>query len=491
MRSKLIAVSLITILLYMTVGNSIACGPPTTQYDLTISSTEGGDVTAPAEGTHTYGAGEEVDLVATADGGYQFVSWTGDVGTIADANDATTTITMNGDYSIAAEFAEPPENIWLSGLMTDLQNDTTDANEVIVDVYEAEHFARDLEDNLEELGYRVGYLVVFQYGSTSQPLQWETLVKVYYSNTFCVLVNPETDSIVTRDYDGNSDGVVDTLLNPGVSEVSSRWDTLIETRMGNDGKYLLLEFDDYDEVQLVERVPPEQPQESTYPEVYEKLKIDLAEDETDKNTYIKDDYDCDDFARDLEKALEAKNYTVSIKAIWWYDWVWQQPEQVWHEGYWIDYMAGIWHPGWWEWPEGWWEWEIVGHCIVNVHLRYQLISAAGTTVVDTSVAIEPQNGPCTEDVTSTYDGNGDGEIDVSSSPATVNGAGDYGNFKESGWQHDKDGKRLKDKDGNPIPQQGTGTDGKYRIEEYDKFDDIPFPVDPGKLSPKEQAKQPK
>jgi len=37
-------------------------------------------------------------LVAEAKDGYQFVKWTGDVGTIADVNDATTTITMLDHY---------------------------------------------------------------------------------------------------------------------------------------------------------------------------------------------------------------------------------------------------------------------------------------------------------------------------------------------------------------------------------------------------------
>jgi hypothetical protein len=105
MRSKLMAVALITILLYMIVGNGIACGPPTTQYDLTIKSTEGGNVATPGEGRHTYDAGEEVDLVATADSGYHFINWTGDVGTIANVNAASTTIIMNGDYTITANFA--------------------------------------------------------------------------------------------------------------------------------------------------------------------------------------------------------------------------------------------------------------------------------------------------------------------------------------------------------------------------------------------------
>jgi len=74
------------------------------QYDLTISSTAGGSVTAPGEGVFTYDAGTVVNLVATPDGDYRFVKWTGDVGTIANVNAASTTITMNGNYSITANF---------------------------------------------------------------------------------------------------------------------------------------------------------------------------------------------------------------------------------------------------------------------------------------------------------------------------------------------------------------------------------------------------
>jgi len=82
---------------------------PVGQYSLTISSTtEGwllcGNVTTPGEGTFIYNSGTVVNLVAQAEEGCQFVGWTGDVGTIADVNTATTTITMNGDYSIRANF---------------------------------------------------------------------------------------------------------------------------------------------------------------------------------------------------------------------------------------------------------------------------------------------------------------------------------------------------------------------------------------------------
>jgi len=76
------------------------------QYDLTISSTEGGSVAEPGEGVFVYDVGTVVDLVATPGVGYRFVEWTGDVGTIADVHAATTTITMNGDYSIIANFVK-------------------------------------------------------------------------------------------------------------------------------------------------------------------------------------------------------------------------------------------------------------------------------------------------------------------------------------------------------------------------------------------------
>ena len=76
------------------------------QYDLTISSTEGGDVTAPGQGTFTYDAGTVVNLVAEADEGYTFMEWTGDVGSVTDVTAASTTVTMNSGYTITAGFAK-------------------------------------------------------------------------------------------------------------------------------------------------------------------------------------------------------------------------------------------------------------------------------------------------------------------------------------------------------------------------------------------------
>jgi len=77
-------------------------------YDLTVSSTDGGAVTSPGEDTYTYDCGTVVALVAAAQEGYYFVNWSGDVGTIANTNAPTITITMMGDYSITANFEEIP-----------------------------------------------------------------------------------------------------------------------------------------------------------------------------------------------------------------------------------------------------------------------------------------------------------------------------------------------------------------------------------------------
>jgi len=89
----------------MDEAKSITANFALLSYDLTADSTDGGAVTSPGEDTFTYDCGTEVTLVATPDAYYGFVEWTGDVDTIADVYAASTTITMNGDYSITANFS--------------------------------------------------------------------------------------------------------------------------------------------------------------------------------------------------------------------------------------------------------------------------------------------------------------------------------------------------------------------------------------------------
>ncbi|UCD21508.1 MAG: hypothetical protein JSW22_05495 [Chloroflexota bacterium] len=95
-------------------------------YDLTVASTDGGAVTSPGEDTFTYDCGTEVPLVATAEEGYYFVNWSGDVDTIANVNGYTTTITIMADYSITANFALiPPGQFVLTTTSTDGGSVTT------------------------------------------------------------------------------------------------------------------------------------------------------------------------------------------------------------------------------------------------------------------------------------------------------------------------------------------------------------------------------
>jgi len=72
---------------------------------LMISSTRGGSVTTPGEGTFLCPLGADISLVAEPDEGGQFLRWTGDVDTIADVNAASTTITVDSPYSIRAYFS--------------------------------------------------------------------------------------------------------------------------------------------------------------------------------------------------------------------------------------------------------------------------------------------------------------------------------------------------------------------------------------------------
>jgi len=91
--------------------------PPELTWELAISSTTGGSVTIPGEGSSHYDEGTVVDLMAEPDEGYHFVSWSGDVDTIADVYAASTTITMNDNYSIRANFEEGAYTltIWVTG----------------------------------------------------------------------------------------------------------------------------------------------------------------------------------------------------------------------------------------------------------------------------------------------------------------------------------------------------------------------------------------
>ncbi|MBN1508410.1 MAG: hypothetical protein JW955_16295 [Sedimentisphaerales bacterium] len=77
------------------------------QHTLLISSTAGGSVTEPGEGTLQYPEGTVLTIAAVADASWSFGGWTGtavDAGKVTDPSAATTTVTVDGDYTLQALF---------------------------------------------------------------------------------------------------------------------------------------------------------------------------------------------------------------------------------------------------------------------------------------------------------------------------------------------------------------------------------------------------
>jgi hypothetical protein len=91
-------------------GGGAGAGPDGGElYTLTIDSATGGivtvnNVTIPAKAIFTYDAGTVVSLNATPDSNCRFVKWTGDVGTVDNIHASEAIITVNGNYSIMADF---------------------------------------------------------------------------------------------------------------------------------------------------------------------------------------------------------------------------------------------------------------------------------------------------------------------------------------------------------------------------------------------------
>jgi uncharacterized repeat protein (TIGR02543 family) len=108
----MVRILLIMLIMAALIAGMVGCGGGggvVVEYDLTITSTDGGSVTIPGEGTFTYDEQTVVNLAAEPEEGYRFVEWTGDAGRIDNVDAAITIINMEGNYSITANFG--PEYI--------------------------------------------------------------------------------------------------------------------------------------------------------------------------------------------------------------------------------------------------------------------------------------------------------------------------------------------------------------------------------------------
>jgi uncharacterized repeat protein (TIGR02543 family) len=101
-----VGLSLLILALIAGMTGCVAGSSGAVRYDLTIASDQGGSVDVPGEGTFTCDAGRIIDISAIPDSGYRFANWTGDVDTINNPYVASTSITMDDDYSITANFEQ-------------------------------------------------------------------------------------------------------------------------------------------------------------------------------------------------------------------------------------------------------------------------------------------------------------------------------------------------------------------------------------------------
>jgi uncharacterized protein (DUF362 family) len=95
--------------------NVEVCGPaPAPTYTLNVTAGGNGSITAPATNPTTWNAGTEVAITAQPAVGHHFVNWTGDTANVANVNAANTTVTMNADANITANFAPDAVNYTLT-----------------------------------------------------------------------------------------------------------------------------------------------------------------------------------------------------------------------------------------------------------------------------------------------------------------------------------------------------------------------------------------
>jgi len=86
----------------MTEARSVTANFTLCNYTLTVAVNDAQmGSTTPTPGESTQSCDAVVDLTATAESGYSFVNWTGDV---ADANSATTTVTVDATQTVTANF---------------------------------------------------------------------------------------------------------------------------------------------------------------------------------------------------------------------------------------------------------------------------------------------------------------------------------------------------------------------------------------------------
>lgn len=133
---------------------NLSATSPLPSYTLTIGTSGGGN----ASGAGTYTSGTVVNITASAAYGWVFSGWSGETSTIANTSSASTTITMNADYSITANFVEATTYTLtilvngegttnpVAGEYTYIENEMVTVDAIAADGWEFESWTGDVAD---------------------------------------------------------------------------------------------------------------------------------------------------------------------------------------------------------------------------------------------------------------------------------------------------------------------------------------------------------
>jgi len=138
----------------------------TKEYELKVNI-EGEGETNPEQGTHTVQEGQEIDLKAIPAQYWQFNLWTGETGNIENVNSKETTINIEDNYEITAEFTEKPKEPNFQTTITSPTEDDTLTTEEKTIQYTVENTGR--EQGTQQVEFTVNDQKIYSQNYTLEP----------------------------------------------------------------------------------------------------------------------------------------------------------------------------------------------------------------------------------------------------------------------------------------------------------------------------------
>jgi uncharacterized repeat protein (TIGR02543 family) len=181
-----------------------AIGQKITRYTLTMAVT-GSGATTPVVGPHDYTEGTVVDITATPASGWQFDGWTGDV---ADPGQASTTVTMDSNKTVTANFSEETQPTY----QVDVSSNPTGGG--TVDPGSGQYVGNTMFTATANTGYDfVNWTINDVTGETDNPLTLDIQAVTTVEANFSKSEDGGGCFIATAAYGSDLDSHVETLRN--------------------------------------------------------------------------------------------------------------------------------------------------------------------------------------------------------------------------------------------------------------------------------------